>query len=55
MAIVIVSAGVVRKRGAASLVGVTSGIVAAFPGMGDFGALNTFLSYPRSGPAQTWP
>lgn len=49
MAIVIVSAGVVRKRGAASLVGLTSGIVAAFLGMGDFGALNTFLSYTAVG------
>jgi hypothetical protein len=45
MAIVIVAAGVVPKAGAASLVGLTSGIIAAFLGMGDFGALNTFLSY----------
>jgi hypothetical protein len=51
MAIVIVAAGVVRKRGAASLVGVTSGILAAFLGMGDFGALNTFLSYTMVGVA----
>jgi hypothetical protein len=49
MAIVIVGAGVVRKRGAASIVGVTSGILAGFLGMGDFGALNTFLSYTAVG------
>ena len=49
MAIVIVAAGVVPKVGAASLVGLTSGIIAAFLGMGDFGALNTFLSYTMVG------
>jgi ABC-type thiamin/hydroxymethylpyrimidine transport system permease subunit len=49
MAIVIVAAGVVPKPGAASLVGLTSGIIAAFLGMGDFGALNTFLSYTMVG------
>lgn len=45
MAIMIVAAGVVPKPGAASLVGLTSGILAAFLGMGDFGGLNTLLSY----------
>ncbi|MCP4536372.1 MAG: hypothetical protein GY832_04425 [Chloroflexi bacterium] len=49
MAIVVVSAGVVPKPGSASLVGLTSGIIAAFLGMGDFGALNTFLSYTMVG------
>jgi hypothetical protein len=49
MAIVIVAAKVVPKPGAASLVGLTSGIIAAFLGMGDFGALNTFLSYTMVG------
>jgi hypothetical protein len=49
MAIVIVAAGVVPKAGAASLVGLTSGIIAAFLGLGDFGALNTFLSYTMVG------
>ncbi len=49
MAIIVVAAGVVTKRGAASLVGVTSGLIAAFLGMGDFGALNTFLSYTAVG------
>jgi hypothetical protein len=49
MAIVIIAAGVVPKRGATSLVGLTSGILAAFLGMGDFGALNTVLSYTMVG------
>jgi ABC-type thiamin/hydroxymethylpyrimidine transport system permease subunit len=49
MAIVIVAAGVVPKVGAASLVGLTSGLIAAFLGLGDFGALNTFLSYTMVG------
>lgn len=49
MAIIIVAARVVPKSGAPSLVGLTSGIIAAFLGMGDFGALNTFLSYTMVG------
>lgn len=49
MAIVIVAAGIVPKRGTASLVGVTSGVIAGFMGLGDFGALNTFLSYALLG------
>lgn len=49
MAIIIVAAGVVPKRGAASLVGLTSGIIAAFLGLGDFGALDTLLSYTMVG------
>ena len=49
MAIVIVAAGVVHKPGAASLVGLTSGLMAGFLGLGDFGALNTFLSYTAVG------
>ena len=49
MAIVIIAAGVVPKFGAASIVGLTSGILAGFLGMGDFGALNTFLSYTAVG------
>lgn len=49
MAIVIVGAGVVPKRGATALMGVTSGLIAAFLGMGDFGALNTFMSYSLVG------
>jgi hypothetical protein len=49
MAVVIVAAGVVNKPGAASVVGLTSGFMAAFLGMGDLGALNTFLSYTMVG------
>jgi len=49
MAIIVVAAGVVPKRGAASLVGLTSGIMAAFLGLGDFGALDTLLSYTAVG------
>jgi hypothetical protein len=49
MAIIVVAAGVVPKRGAASLVGLTSGIIAAFLGLGDFGALDTLLSYTAVG------
>lgn len=49
MAIVIAGAGIVPKPGATSLVGLTSGIIAAFLGMGDFGALNTLLSYTMVG------
>lgn len=49
MAIIIVAARVVPKKGAASLVGVTSGLLAAFLGLGDFGALNTLLSYTMVG------
>ncbi len=49
MAILLVASGVVRKPGATSLVGLTSGILAAFLGMGDFGALNTLLSYTAIG------
>lgn len=49
MAIMIVAAGLVSKRGSTSLVGVSSGLIAAFLGMGDYGALNTFLSYTMVG------
>jgi hypothetical protein len=49
IAIVIVAAGIVPKRGAASLVGLSSGILAAFLGLGDFGALDTWLSYTMVG------
>ena len=49
MAVIIVGAGVVPKLGAASIVGLTSGILAGFLGLGDFGALNTFFSYTAVG------
>lgn len=45
MAIIIVGARVVPKVGAASLIALLSGILAAFLGLGDFGAINTLLSY----------
>ena len=49
MAIVVVGAKVVPKPGAASVIGITSAILASFLGLGDFGALNTFLSYALLG------
>lgn len=49
MAIVVVGARVVPKAGAASIIGITSGLLASFLGLGDFGALNTFLSYAMVG------
>lgn len=49
MALIIIAAGIVPKPGATSLVGLTSGILAAMLGMGDLGALNTFLSYTMVG------
>jgi hypothetical protein len=51
MAIIIVGARVVPKLGASSLIGITSGLLASFLGLGDFGALNTFLSYAMVGVA----
>jgi len=45
VAIIIIAARVVPKPGATSLVGLLSGTIAGFLGMGDFGALDTFLSY----------
>jgi hypothetical protein len=49
MAIIIVGCKVVPKVGAASIIGITSGLLASFLGLGDFGALNTFLSYAMVG------
>jgi hypothetical protein len=49
MAIIIVGSKVVPKTGAASIIGITSGLLASFLGLGDFGALNTFLSYAMVG------
>jgi len=51
MAIIVIAARVVPRRGAASLVGLTSGLLAGFLGLGDFGALNTVLSYAAVGVA----
>lgn len=49
MAIVVTAGGIVPKRGAAALVGLSSGVLAAFLGLGDFGALDTFISYTALG------
>jgi len=49
MGIIIVAAGLVPKPGATSVVGLTSGMIAAFLGMGDLGAINTLLSYTMVG------
>ncbi|NLW73164.1 MAG: hypothetical protein GXY37_09820 [Chloroflexi bacterium] len=49
MAIIIVAARVVLKKGAATFVGIVSGIMAAFLGLGDFGYLDTFISYTAIG------
>jgi hypothetical protein len=51
MAILVVARGLVPKNGALSLVGLTSGLLAAFLGLGDLGALYTVLSYLASGVA----
>ena len=51
MAIIIVGSRVVPKIGAASIIGITSGILASFLGLGDFGALDTFISYAMVGVA----
>ena len=51
MAILVVAYGLVPKRGALSLVGLTSGLLAAFLGLGDEGPLGTFISYLTSGVA----
>ena len=49
MAILIVARGLVPKPGALSLVGLTSGLLAAFMGLGDIGPIYTFFSYLASG------
>lgn len=51
MAILIVARGLVPKTGALSLVGLTSGLQAAFMGLGDKGPIYTFFSYLASGVA----
>ena len=49
MAIIVVGTKVVPKTGAGTLIGITSGLLASFLGLGDFGALDTFLSYAAIG------
>ncbi len=51
MASLILARGLVRKPGALSLVGLTSGLLAAFLGLGDTGPVDTFFSYLTSGVA----
>ncbi len=49
MALLVTARGVVPRRGAATTAGLLSGLLAAFLGLGDKGALDTFLSYGASG------
>jgi uncharacterized membrane protein YvlD (DUF360 family) len=49
MAVLVVAQGLVPKPGALSLVGLTSGLLAAFLGLGDLGAIYTIVSYFASG------
>ncbi len=49
MAIMIAAARIVPQRGAASLVGLTSGLLASFLGVGDFGVFDTLISYTTVG------
>jgi hypothetical protein len=51
MAVLVTSRGVVPKRGAAATVGLLSGVLAAFIGVGDKGGLDTFASYAAAGVA----
>lgn len=45
MALMVTALGIVPKPGAGLLVGLTSALLAAFLGLGDLGAVNTFVSY----------
>jgi len=49
MALLVTAATVVPKRGAATTAGCISGVLAAFVGIGDRGALDTVLSYAAAG------
>lgn len=49
MALLVTARTVVPKLGAAATAGLFSGLLAAFLGMGDKGALDTFLSYAAAG------
>ncbi len=49
MAVLVTARGVVPKRGAAAAVGLLSGALAAFMGVGDKGGLDTLLSYAAAG------
>jgi len=45
MALMVTALGIVPKLGAGSLVGLTSALLAALLGLGDLGAVYTFVSY----------
>jgi hypothetical protein len=49
MALLVTAATIVPKRGAATTAGCVSGLLAAFVGIGDRGALDTVLSYAAAG------
>jgi hypothetical protein len=49
MAVLVTARGVVPKRGAAAAVGLLSGLLAAFVGVGDKGGLDTLVSYAAAG------
>lgn len=51
MAILVVARGLVPKAGALTLVGLTSGLIATFMGLGSKGPVNTLLSYLSAGVA----
>jgi hypothetical protein len=51
MGLLVVARGVVPKFGAAATVGLLSGMLAAFIGVGDKGGLDTLLSYTAAGAA----
>ena len=51
MAVLVTARGVVPKLGAAATVGLLSGLLAAFMGVGDKGGLDTFVSYAAAGAA----
>jgi len=49
MALLVTARAVVPKPGSAAAAGVISGVLAAFAGLGDKGALDTFASYAAAG------
>ncbi len=51
MALIVTARGVVPKLGAAASVGLLSGLLAAFVGVGDKGGLDTLVSYTAAGAA----
>ena len=51
MAVLVTARGIVPKLGAAATVGLLSGLLAAFMGVGDKGGLDTLVSYAAAGAA----